>query len=328
MTPESRGGLTPGRVRNLSVEDLELSPPAPADGTDATSGGGIFVIGALSDDLTPLPDDDPLLTTVKDLLERFGGVIFVGPPGTSKSYFAARAALALAGSSARVRFVQFHASYQYEDFVQGYVPDDDGVGFKLAPKHLMQLATDAAAEPNLTHVLVIDELSRGDAARIFGEGLTYVEKTKRELSFSLASGDEFSIPPNLVFLATMNPLDRGVDDVDAAFERRFAKIALDPSESILREFLEESGAEDTLRDRIVGFFKFVNERARDNPQAALGHTYFLRIANEDDLRRLWDHQLRFFFDKAYRLDPLGHREIRERWETLFSAPPPGETPGA
>src|SRR4051794_14134837 len=97
--------LSSGRVRNLSVEDLGLTPPgahagqAPDDPDRA-------------DTPEPLPGDSPLLIRVKHLLHQFGGVIFVGPSGTSKSHFAARVAMALAGSSARVRFVQFHASYQ------------------------------------------------------------------------------------------------------------------------------------------------------------------------------------------------------------------------
>src|SRR5262249_52970669 len=150
--------------------------------------------------------------------------------------------------------------------------------------------------------------------------------TKRDLSFSLASGDECRIPPNLVFIATMNPLDRGVDDVDAAFERRFAKIAMDPDRVILMEFLAEAGIGAPPVGGVVAFFDYVNDRARDNPATALGHTFFLGANSADDLRRLWDHQLRFFFEKAYRLDPQGQREVIERWEQMLApaAPAPVE----
>jgi 5-methylcytosine-specific restriction enzyme B len=323
--------LSSGRVRNLSVEELGLHPPGfdwvkeLGLGDADTEGGGD---GSTTRPEAPVPlaEGHELLERVRQLLDQFGGVIFVGPSGTSKSYFAGRLAMSLAGSSARVRFVQFHASYQYEDFVQGYVPNDEGSGFILKPKHLLQFAVDADRERNMTYVIVIDELSRGDAARIFGEGLTYVEKTKRDLPFSLASGDECSIPPNLVILATMNPLDRGVDDVDAAFERRFAKIAMDPDRVILLQFLADAGMGAPLVGRVVGFFDYVNARARDNPATALGHTFFLGVQTEDDLRRLWEHQLRFFFEKAYRLDPQGHREVRERWEGIFTPPAPEVEP--
>ncbi len=320
--------LSTSRVRNLSVEELGLHPPgfdwlgaAGIGGSGGSSGGLGGSDGGDGDAPVPLPDDDDLLARVRGLLEQFGGVILVGPPGTSKSYFASRLAMSLAGNSARVRFVQFHASYQYEDFVQGYVPNEEGGGFTLQPKHLLGLAEAADRERGVLYVIVIDELSRGDAARIFGEGLTYVEKTKRDLRFSLASGDECLIPPNLVFLATMNPLDRGVDDVDAAFERRFAKIAMDPDRVILLEFLADAGMEAPLVGRVVEFFDYVNGQAQNNPATALGHTFFLGAKTEDDLGRLWEHQLRFFFEKAYRLDRQGHREVRERWERIFAPAP-------
>lgn len=313
---------TSERVRRLSVSDLHLGQPPEPD-TAAEHGSNE------PDDPT-LDAGDSMLETVKDLLDHFGGVIFVGPPGTSKSWYAAKVAHALAeGDTDRVRYIQFHPSYQYEDFVQGLVPRNEG-GFRLVPKHLVQMCENAEATPDKLHVLVIDELSRGDPGRIFGEALTYVEKTKRNLAFSLASGDTCRIPANLIFLATMNPLDRGVDEVDTAFERRFGKIAMDPDPAKLEAQLQGNGVTEPLLSRIVGFFRWVNARARDNPFASIGHTFFFQVRDEADLRRLWDHQLRFVFEKAYRLDPDGHREVREQWNriTQYSQGAAEATPAA
>jgi 5-methylcytosine-specific restriction enzyme B len=310
--------LTDSRIRTLSVDQLQLKLPPGAISTSTTAS----ISTQPPDDPLPLPEDDRLLVLVRELLDHYGGVILVGPPGTSKSWSAQRLAITLAGSSGRVRSVQFHSSYQYEDFVQGYVPREGG--FRLEAKHLLQMVQDAAGQPDLTFVLVIDELSRGDAARIFGEGLTYVERSKRELMFSLASGEECSIPPNLLFIATMNPLDRGVDDVDAAFERRFAKVAMDPSLATLQELLDAAGMPELLRRRVIAFFQDVNKRARETPQTALGHTFFTGIGSETALRRLWEHQLRFFFAKAYRLDPNGYGEVSSGWNRIFASG--GDTP--
>jgi 5-methylcytosine-specific restriction protein B len=281
----------------------------------------------------PLDPDDQYLVIVRELLQSYGGVIFVGPPGTSKTWYAAKVATALVnGDRDRVRFIQFHPSYQYEDFVEGFVPLSAGGGFELADKHLLQMCDKARTQ---RAVLVIDELSRGDPGRIFGEALTYVEKTKRNLPFQLASGRECKIPEELVFLATMNPLDRGVDEVDAAFERRFGKIAMEPDVGILESFLDSNSVADPLRHRLLTFFTWVNNRAKDNPFAQIGHTFFLHVRNEEDLRRLWDHQLRFVFEKAYQLDPDGHQELRQQWDRIFRPRPPsspapeasaGETP--
>lgn len=298
--------LSDDPVRRLTAVDLGLATSeSPSDEHIPDLGIG---------------DDDALLETTLDLIETYGGVIFVGPPGTSKTWYAANIALKLAkGNEELVRFVQFHPSYQYEDFVEGFVPTDDG--FKLHPKHLVQLCKLAEDRPNDWVVLVIDELSRGEPGRIFGEALTYVEKTKRGLEFSLASGTVLSIPANLVILATMNLFDRGVDEVDAAFERRFAKIAMEPSTSILRALLEQAGMADDLRRRVATFFEAALRRARSNPFATIGHTFFLDVSDEAGLRRLWEYQLRFVFEKAYQLDPQGWEEINQLWERIFEMQP-------
>jgi 5-methylcytosine-specific restriction protein B len=248
-------------------------------------------------------------------------VILVGPPGTSKSYSAEGLALAIAGNVTRTRTVQFHPSYQYEDFVESleFTP---GVGFQPKPKHLMVLAEQAEQEPEFTFVLVIEELSRGDAARIFGEGLTWIEASKRGRTFMLASGSELTIPPNLVVIATMNALDRGVDEVDAAFERRFAKISMDPDRGTLEKLLDAAELAAPLRSGVIDFFTWVNEQAAEEPQAALGHTFFGGMSDERGLRRLWDHQLRFFFEKAYRLDPDRRAEVEQRWAQIFEEDDP------
>ncbi len=289
--------LTPEQIVDVANVAAPVDPPLP----------------------TAIADDNTILVSVRRLLDDYGGVIFTGPPGTSKTWDAHQVAAKLADRNAsRVRFIQLHSSYQYEDFVQGYVPTANG-RFKLADKHLLEMCRVAReAAPDLC-VLVIDELSRSDPGRVFGEALTYIERTLRGQTFKLASGHEASIPPNLIFLATMNPLDRGVDEVDAALERRFGKIAMDPSAAILRQFLDSNGMAPTLIDRVEVFFRAVQRAAAATPAAAIGQTYFRTAASEDDLRRLWDHQLRFVFEKAFRLDPEGFQSIKRSWDGMFAA---------
>jgi 5-methylcytosine-specific restriction enzyme B len=316
--------LSDRRVRALSVDDLGLTLPPSAVSSAAGSSASSAPSPPLAitvEDARPFPPDHELLVLVRELLVHYGGVILVGPPGTSKSWSAERLALSIAGNFTRTRTVQFHPSYQYEDFVEGldFTP---GVGFQPEPKHLKVLAEEAGEEPEFTFVLVIEELSRGDAARIFGEGLTYIEASKRGRTVTLASGSELTIPPNLVVIATMNALDRGVDDVDAAFEHRFAKIPMDPDLRILEELLEAAELAAPLRSGVIDFFTWVNEQAAEEPQAALGHTVFDGMSDERALRRLWDHQLRFFFEKAYRLDPDRRAEVEQRWAQIFEEDDP------
>jgi 5-methylcytosine-specific restriction protein B len=261
------------------------------------------------------PGDD-ILVTVRQLLPDYAGVILTGPPGTSKTWYARQIAAALTDRDRmRVRFVQFHQSYQYEDFVEGFVPREDGNGFQLRPKHLLEMCEVSRRYQDQTCVIIIDELSRSDPGRVFGEALTYIEPTQREVEFYLASGNPVKIPRNLFFLATMNPLDRGVDEVDAALDRRFAKIAMEPSSKRLSVLLDQNGLDEQLKNLIVRFFEFLlnnpNERCR------VGHAYFRAIRSQADLQRLWDHQLRFHMAKAFKLDSESYRNIEREWNRTF-----------
>lgn len=270
------------------------------------------------DHLLPLSINaaDDILVTVRQLVPDYAGVILTGPPGTSKTWYARQIAAALTDrDKMRVRFVQFHQSYQYEDFVEGFVPREDGNGFQLRPKHLLEMCEACRRYQDQTCVIIIDELSRSDPGRVFGEALTYIEPTQREVEFYLASGNPVKIPRNLFFLTTMNPLDRGVDEVDAALDRRFAKIAMEPSAERLAALLDKNRLDDQLKNLVVRFFRFLlnnpNERCR------VGHAYFRAIRSQADLQRLWDHQLRFHMVKAFKLDGESFRNVEREWNRTF-----------
>lgn len=301
-------------VRLLTADDLDIGVAAAARVSHASSSPDTPLLGA----------DDPFIANVARLADEYGGVIFSGPPGTSKTYFAAEAARILTkGDRGRSKFVQFHASYQYEDFVLGFEPQNSG-GFKFKDGPFLSILDAADQHRQDTYVLVIDELSRADAGRVFGEALTYVERSKRELPFIIASGREIKVPSNLIILATMNPFDRGVDEVDAAFERRFAKITMDPKRDLLESILTDNGVEEGLIRRIVGWFLKINGLAKTNPGAAVGHAYFVRVTDEASLRDLWDYQLRYLVERAFRREPNTQTEVETAWEHIFlNATPQG-----
>jgi 5-methylcytosine-specific restriction protein B len=255
-----------------------------------------------------LREDDPIVSQVRLLLaDEYAGVVFVGPPGTSKSWYAVQVALALAdGEPSRVRKIQFHKSFQYEHFVEGFVPNPEGTGFELREQLMLNVIRDASENP-ATYVVLIDELSRSDPGRVFGELLTYMEPSRRDESFTLASGREISMGANIVFIATMNSRDKSVLDIDDAFDRRMAKIEFSPSESILTSFLVANGVDDALQRRIVGFFQWVNGKY------PLGHTFFRTVRDLEGLKRLWNTQLRFVFEKQFRYEKSAYEEIENKF---------------
>lgn len=303
--------LSPAPLRRTPAEAIGVARPAAASTAEAAT--PIETPPATS---PPLDADDAVLKQTKYLMEDgFAGVILTGPPGTSKSWYARRLAFSLVENDAeRVRFVQFHPSYQYEDFIESYEPTDSG-GFKPKARTFLTLCEQATVSPQSMFVLVIDELSRCDAVRVFGEALTYLEKSQRNVEFELASGRRVQIPSNLFIVATMNPWDRGVDELDMAFERRFAKISMDPDAGILEKMLRDNGLPELQVRRVLAFFQRVQQHR--NQFARIGHAYFARVASADALRRLWEYQLRFHFEKAFRQNPQEFLHISNAWESIF-----------
>lgn len=255
-------------------------------------------------------EKDEILREVRRLLDDDGyaGVIFVGPPGTGKSWYANQIALALAdGNADRIRKIQFHRSFQYEQFVEGFVPNKKGTGFELRKQLMLQVMEKAEADSGGTYVVLIDELSRSDPGRVFGELLTYMEPSRREEKFTLASGNDTSMPENIVFLATMNSRDKSVLEIDDAFDRRMAKIDFQPSDTTLADFLRENQVPDDFARRIVAFFTWLK------PKYPLGHTFFRSVKDPDSLRRLWNTQLRFVFEKQFKYEPATLADIKAQF---------------
>lgn len=268
-----------------------------------------------------LPDDDEIYQDVLKLTsdDMAGGVLLVGVPGTGKSWYARKIARKLTGGDAhRIREVQFHPSYQYEDFVEGYVPDQ-AMGFRLADKHLLQMI-EIAQQTEAPVVIIMDEFSRTDPSRVLGETMTYMEGTMRGVQFYLPSGRKVTIPKNLIFLATMNPDDRSVDEIDDAMDRRWGKITLEPKVNKVRDFLTENGMEPALIGPIIEFFIELQRRV------PLGHAFFRAVRDRDSLNRLWDMQLRHFLRKRFRFDPATLTEVEGLWTECSTALDGAATP--
>ena len=249
--------------------------------------------------------EDPILGEVQRLLALgTSGIILTGVPGCGKSYYADRIATYLVtDANADVFRVQFHPSYGYEDFVEGYRPDDQTrSGFRIVDKTFLVACDRANAlrPEGSSVVLLVDEINRGDPARVFGELLTYIEMTYRDQPFTLPfSGRECRIPGNLIVIGTMNPHDRSIAQVDAAFVRRFDQVEILPSREVAEELLEAAGGLARSQiDDIGNWFEGVQAMV----PFGVGHSYFVGVRSIEDLKLVWRHRMKPAADQAIELD--------------------------
>lgn len=223
-----------------------------------------------------------------DLLNDRPQLIFYGPPGTGKTFLAQ--ALARHVADDHVKLVQFHPAYSYEDFFEGYRPTPSGT-FELRPGPLRKLVDQAEDDPTTPYVLIIDEINRGNLAKIFGELYFLLEYRDQDIDLLYASGDDskgFQLPKNVFIIGTMNTADRSIALVDSAMRRRFAFLPLHPSEEptngILRRWLRRHQVDPSVADLVDE----LNSRIQD-PDFKIGPSYFMREAVHRDhgLERVW-----------------------------------------
>lgn len=251
------------------------------------------------------------LAKIRKALNLNGQIILAGPPGTGKSYAAREIAAALVGASSstdtsRLSFVQFHPNFEYEDFIEGYVPvksNDGNFQLELRPGILMRLVDELNEEPNELRVLIIDEINRANLAKVFGEFLFLIEY--RETEIELRSGTQFSIPRNMFVIATMNTTDRNIRSIDIALRRRFRIFELEPSIEALRHFYDKRESDNLIGESLFRGLQALNQDlVRDiDRHHTVGHTFFMqKTLDAAELREIWDYQVHplieeYFFDR-------------------------------
>lgn len=321
---------TPGIVVDVTkvVQALQALLPAEAEPEDDDAGAAAVVphqegfrpltrefADSLHMDLEPLQE-------IAELLEENRQLVLYGPPGTGKTYLAKHLAAELADDSTdeRVKLVQFHPSYAYEDFFEGYRPDktDEGqVSFKLVAGPLRRLAEEAAKPGNekKPYFLIIDEMNRANLAKVFGELYFLLEYRDDRIYLQYSPNEPFTLPDNLYIIGTMNTADRSIAMMDAAIRRRFAFIELHPQTEPVRgsllRFLQARQLDATPALLLDALNAAIDEWDRD---LMIGPSYFMKPAAQTPagLRRIWKYELMPLLEEHYH-GQLTRAQLEERF---------------
>lgn len=262
-------------------------------------------------------------------------VVLQGAPGVGKTYVARRLAYALTESNdpERIEVIQFHQSYSYEDFIQGFRPTPKGhFDLKYGVFHQFCRRAQRDEAQGKPYVFIIDEINRGNLSKIFGELMMLIEPDKRgkehaiPLAYSQDSDDKFYIPENLHLIGMMNTADRSLAMVDYALRRRFRFITLRPefSSAAFRDFLAAAGATAVLAEKIITRMNALNEAISADtknlgPGYQIGHSYFcLRNGIKPDdgwYRRVIESEIvpliqEYWFDNE--------QKVKEQWSAMIA----------
>lgn len=197
----------------------------------------------------------------------------------------------------RYRFVTFHQSFSYEDFIEGirpaYVKETNSIDYSPKPGVFKELCAEAKEHKEKEYAIFIDEINRGNISEILGELISLIEVDKRqgmanELSATLPySKETFVVPSNVNIYGTMNSADRSVGAIDMALRRRFEFVSMYPSSDIIANELELNGVDPHDVDGVdlIRMFDIMNGRIELllDRNHMLGHAMFMSVRTGQDI---------------------------------------------
>jgi 5-methylcytosine-specific restriction protein B len=205
----------------------------------------------------------------------------------------------------RVEFVTFHQSYSYEDFIEGFRPNEKG-NIKLENGIFKNIVNEALKQPSQNFYIVIDEINRGNISKIFGELITLIEEDKRDkyevtLPYSKEGENKFKIPSNLYIIAPMNSTDKSIATIDIALRRRFTFLKMKPN----LELVNNLQARELMSKLNEYIYLNINE------DYMLGHSYFMKIQNNDDLEFIKEYKIKPLLEEYFYADDIKLDEVLE-----------------
>lgn len=257
--------------------------------------------------------------------------ILCEPPGTGKTFSTTAYAVAICDNQklgappdkkrfdqlradGRIKFVTFHQSYGYEDFIEGIKPTVDergNISYKVEAGVFKKFCDEAKKFPTANFVFIIDEINRGNISKIFGELITLIEDDKRgELHATLPySQDEFTVPKNVYLLGTMNTADRSIALLDTALRRRFNFVEMMPRPELLNENLDGINLRKVLEK--------INEQIETllDRDHTIGHAYLIKCEKIEDVAEVFQNKIipllqEYFFDDYEKIrDVLGEKIV-------------------
>lgn len=283
LRPELRAAL---EKMDLSMYPLRASEDDASSSVPTTSGSY-----SDKDFLREVFLSGDALKELKGLLLRKRNLILQGAPGTGKTFAAKRLAYTIMGQKddMRIQSVQFHQSTSYDEFVYGYRPNDDGVGFRAVPGIFTQFVQKAKVDQDRPYFFIIDEINRANISKVFGELLSTIEFDHRNSDDAVVlpiTGQPFYVPKNLYIIGMMNTADRGLALIDYALRRRFAFFTMKPQLDN-PNFKKQVGKLGDARllnliEAVSALNKVIAEDDALGDGFCIGHSYFCDNETEDD----------------------------------------------
>ena len=245
-------------------------------------------------------------------------IILQGAPGVGKTFAAKRLAYSMMGvkDAERVMMVQFHQSYSYEDFMEGFRPNAQG--FDLEKGAFYNFCKNAKDDSDNDYFFIIDEINRGNLSKIFGELFMLIENDKRGPRNTLQllySHELFYVPSNVYLIGMMNTADRSLAMLDYALRRRFAFFDLRPAFDTESFIAYQEGLASEKFDRLISCVVKLNEAIASDESLGdgfcIGHSYFCRMSpddvTDDKLSAIVNYELvpmlrEYWFDEPTKVD--------------------------